>query len=518
MTLGEVLESTAGYLARKGIDTPRLDAELILAHAFGLSRLELYTSFDRPLTEAERDRARPLVERRGRREPLAYVLGEWGFRRLTLKTDARALVPRPETEVVVERALAAIEQFRRAAGRRRWHRHGRDRARDRRRASRRRRHGHRCFARRRSSSPARTPRGSAWRSASSRRACSTASTGRSTWSSRTHRTWAPKRSAALQPEVRDWEPRIAVVGDRQTELLAEAARDETRTRRSDRAREPRGPCGGGRRPPRRSGLPGGDGLSRSRRKREGGRGPMDVIEALAAGLPVLLPADGVYGLCSAPGEEPVRRLYELKGRGPEQPTAIIAASVETLLELIPELRGRPEAIVRAILPGPYTLVLPNPARRYPWLNGERPDTIGVRVARVPARDPARPRRRRARRRHERERAGRAVGREPRRRPAAHQGRLRRRARRRSPSRAEPSTVVDVTGDEPRRPPRGCRRGRRGAGCGATTMTPTTSTKEPHVAIAQETFEHLRTAGLADVDPEIADTLGASSSGSGARSS
>ena len=111
---------------------------------------------------------------------------------------------------------------------------------------------------------------------------------------------------------------------------------------------------------------------------------MDVIEALAAGLPVLLPADGVYGLCSAPGEEPVRRLYELKGRGPEQPTAVIAASVETLLELIPELRGRPEAIVRAILPGPYTLVVPNPARRYPWLNGERPDTIGVRVAHVPA--------------------------------------------------------------------------------------------------------------------------------------
>jgi release factor glutamine methyltransferase len=108
VTLGEVLESTAGYLARKGIDTPRLDAELILAHAFGLSRLELYTSFDRPLTEAELARARPLVERRGRREPLAYVLGEWGFRRLTLKTDARALVPRPETEIVVERALAAI--------------------------------------------------------------------------------------------------------------------------------------------------------------------------------------------------------------------------------------------------------------------------------------------------------------------------------------------------------------------------------------------------------------------------
>jgi release factor glutamine methyltransferase len=108
VTLGEVLSSSAEYLARKGIDTARLDAELILAHVFGLTRLELYTSFDRPLTEAELAAARPLVERRGRREPLAYVLGEWGFRRLTLQTDARALVPRPETEIVVERALAAI--------------------------------------------------------------------------------------------------------------------------------------------------------------------------------------------------------------------------------------------------------------------------------------------------------------------------------------------------------------------------------------------------------------------------
>ncbi len=108
MTLGEVLRAAAEYLERKGVETPRLDAELLLAQALGLSRLELYTQHDRPLTEAERAAARALVERRGRREPLAYVLGEWGFRRLTLRTDARALVPRPETELVVERALALV--------------------------------------------------------------------------------------------------------------------------------------------------------------------------------------------------------------------------------------------------------------------------------------------------------------------------------------------------------------------------------------------------------------------------
>jgi release factor glutamine methyltransferase len=108
LTVGEVLAATCEYLTRKGVATPRLDAELILSTALGLTRLELYTSFDKPLTEAERDIARALVERRGRREPLAYVLGEWGFRRLALRTDARALVPRPETETVVERSLAAI--------------------------------------------------------------------------------------------------------------------------------------------------------------------------------------------------------------------------------------------------------------------------------------------------------------------------------------------------------------------------------------------------------------------------
>src|SRR5437868_15089931 len=73
-----------------------------------MSRIELYTQHDRPLSDDERAAARALVERRGKREPLAYVLGEWGFRRLTLRTDERALVPRPETEIVVERALALI--------------------------------------------------------------------------------------------------------------------------------------------------------------------------------------------------------------------------------------------------------------------------------------------------------------------------------------------------------------------------------------------------------------------------
>ena len=86
----------------------RVDAELLLARVLGLTRLELYTQSDRPLSEAERAGARTVLERRAAREPLAYVLGDWGFRRLTLKTDARALVPRPETESVVERCLERL--------------------------------------------------------------------------------------------------------------------------------------------------------------------------------------------------------------------------------------------------------------------------------------------------------------------------------------------------------------------------------------------------------------------------
>jgi L-threonylcarbamoyladenylate synthase len=106
-----------------------------------------------------------------------------------------------------------------------------------------------------------------------------------------------------------------------------------------------------------------------------------LIAELYAGRPVLLPTDTVYGLVSRPSEAAVAALYELKGRSAEQPTALVAASVDQLLETIPELR---EAQLRALLPGPFTLVLPNPERRYPWLAGGNPDAIGVRVPNLPA--------------------------------------------------------------------------------------------------------------------------------------
>jgi L-threonylcarbamoyladenylate synthase len=109
----------------------------------------------------------------------------------------------------------------------------------------------------------------------------------------------------------------------------------------------------------------------------------EVAAAIRAGEPVIVPTDTVYGLGADPyREEPVRRLYRLKGRDEVQPTALVAADVDTLADAVPELRGRPAEIAGALLPGPYTLILPNPARRLPWLTGNRPTTIGVRVPAV----------------------------------------------------------------------------------------------------------------------------------------
>jgi tRNA threonylcarbamoyl adenosine modification protein (Sua5/YciO/YrdC/YwlC family) len=104
------------------------------------------------------------------------------------------------------------------------------------------------------------------------------------------------------------------------------------------------------------------------------------VDAIQRGKTVILPTDTVYGLAaSAFHAEAVLNLYRLKQRPVTQPTAILTPDVDVLLELVPEIRGRAGVIARALLPGPYTLVLPNPARRFSWLTGERYDTIGVRV-------------------------------------------------------------------------------------------------------------------------------------------
>jgi release factor glutamine methyltransferase len=104
----DAVREVAGELGEAGVPSPRVDAEFLVAHVLGLSRSDLYVA-DAPLSEDQVRRLRSVQERRRLREPLAYILGEWGFRRLTLEVDPRVLIPRPETEVLVERCLERLE-------------------------------------------------------------------------------------------------------------------------------------------------------------------------------------------------------------------------------------------------------------------------------------------------------------------------------------------------------------------------------------------------------------------------
>lgn len=111
-TVREILRKTEAYLAGKGVDAPKLSAQLLLAHALGLDRLGLVLAMDRPLTPDELDLYRPLVARRSRGEPVAYLLGEREFYGLDFCVTPDTLIPRPETELIVDRALELFPEGR----------------------------------------------------------------------------------------------------------------------------------------------------------------------------------------------------------------------------------------------------------------------------------------------------------------------------------------------------------------------------------------------------------------------
>lgn len=110
LTVLEIIKRTSEFLAGKGIESPRLNAELLIGHALARKRMQLYLEFERPLAEAELEKIRPLVRRRAQHEPLQYIVGETEFHGLKLKVDRRALIPRPETEQLIELVLEKCPQ------------------------------------------------------------------------------------------------------------------------------------------------------------------------------------------------------------------------------------------------------------------------------------------------------------------------------------------------------------------------------------------------------------------------
>jgi release factor glutamine methyltransferase len=108
LTVLEIIKRTTEFLEKRGVESARLNAELLIGHALGLKRMQLYLQFERPLTESELEKIRPMVKRRGNREPLQYVTGETEFAGLKLKVDRRALIPRPESEYLIETVVGRV--------------------------------------------------------------------------------------------------------------------------------------------------------------------------------------------------------------------------------------------------------------------------------------------------------------------------------------------------------------------------------------------------------------------------
>jgi release factor glutamine methyltransferase len=356
VTAREALAEAEQRLAAAGVETPRVDAEWLVAHLLGATRSGLASRLD-----DEVDGLEPLLVRREAREPLAYVLGEWGFRRLTLKTDARALVPRPETETLVERALALAAGIERprildvgvgsgaialalkderpdaevtgvdvshealALARENGERLGLD---------------------------VELRRGDGFEVAAEG------------WDLVVANPPYVESLTGLQPELH-WEPEIALLGSGDYDRLARAANAQFLVVEV---------AGGwaqsvastftflGWRDVRATAD-----LTGIERVVEGAD-RNETVAALHGGKPVILPTDTVYGLCALPWSEDT--LYKLKGRDRSKPVAWLFADVDELLAHLPGVDRR---VLERYLPGPYTLVVRDADQR----------TVGVRVPNLP---------------------------------------------------------------------------------------------------------------------------------------
>ena len=414
-TISSLLGVTAGFLERKGSFSPRLDAELLLAHTLGLERVHLYVQHDRPVTAPELDAYRGLVTRRAAHEPVAYLLGRASFRYLDLEVNPHVLIPRPETEELVgavldwlkERPLleplrpavphdgdleAAVVDVGTGSG---------------------------AIA----LSLAREAGLAVLGIDSSDEALAVAARNRDALGldTRVSLTSADllggredgrfrvvvsnppyvshAELAGLAPDVREFEPLTALDGG--VDGLACYRR---LVPQAGRALGPGGALflelGEGRADAVDS-LACEAGFCLTRRLRDlsgkerillavrpgclrveaDGLTPDTaaiLAEALHRGALLGVPTDTVYGLAAAWRSEPgVRRLFDAKGRGEEAPVAVLFESVAAVKENLPDLDPRAGRVLEALLPGPYTFIVATTVPRPPLVG--TPDSLGVRV-------------------------------------------------------------------------------------------------------------------------------------------
>ncbi|MBN1321549.1 MAG: peptide chain release factor N(5)-glutamine methyltransferase [Thermoleophilia bacterium] len=408
-TIGTLLETAAGYLRGKGSTSPRLDAELLLAETLGLERIHLYMQFDRPLATGEVDGFRALIARRAAHEPVAYILGQAHFRRLRLEVTPAVLIPRPETEELVDIALDSLR--RRPA----WA----------------------------PATPNGTPLVADLGTGSGAIALSLAQeagvavlaidsdaealevaarNGAATGLERLVRleqadllSTVAARSlhlivsnppyvtsgdmATLAPDIRLFEPAAALdagpdglaviqrllpqaaralrpggavlleVGDGQAASVVALAREagfsliavHKDLSQKDRIVE--------------AVLPGA--VTMAPEDLDGTRRGA-LVGALEAGAVLGIPTDTVYGIAARwDSQAGVRRLFAAKGRSPEQPVAVLFASVGAIEEALPDLEPSCLEVLRALLPGPFTFIVATGVPR-PALVGTA-DSLGVRV-------------------------------------------------------------------------------------------------------------------------------------------
>ncbi len=429
-TIGSLLDTSAGYLREKGSSSPRLDAELLLADTLGFERIQLYTHHDRPLFSPEVDHFRALIARRAQHEPVAHILGRAHFRRLTLEVAPAVLIPRPETEELVDLALGILRLrplWETWADRPEppgsWAASGESPA-----GSDKRR-GRPLLA------DVGTGSGAIALSLAQETGLAVLATevspdalavavrnraaagldglvemrqadllsGVPDGSLRLVMSNPPYVTAAemeaLDLDVRLFEPRTALYGgsdglDVYRRLLPEAARvllpggtlllevgHQQAAAVGDMAR-----AAGLALVATHRDLSGKDRFVAATLPGSPGRdlGELDaeavesLARALAAGAVIGLPTDTVYGLAarwdSAAG---VRRLFAAKGRDFAQPVAALFPSVEAVAEALPDLEPGARKVLEALLPGPFTFVISTAVPRPPLVGTE--DSLGVRV-------------------------------------------------------------------------------------------------------------------------------------------